>query len=218
MKKATVYIFADGNNSIIKVGVTRLDVKFRISTLKSASQFIDFECVYQREFDSSTAYKVEKVLLKELFMFGSPLSQRFDGSTECALVNDKFANCVWHLVSKLESIHYEPTVQVTPENVVGDIVIPSWLVETQFVAKNKQQETPLMLTLADKMVYCAATSACEISQKDLASSLRVSISLVEKSVRRLVDSGMLEVRRFKSGSGCIKSNAYYAKEDFIILG
>lgn len=218
MNKTKVYIFADYVNSIVKVGVTRLDTKTRIDSLCRDSGLFRFECVHAREFDGKTAYRVEKFMLDKLYEFGAKLDFTFSGSTECVYVESNIDSHLNELINHLDSVEYEYKQFEIPENNVGDVTIPKWLVQTQFISKRHDQEKPLMLTVVDKFVYSAAVSICTISQKELANSLRVSVSVVEKSVRRLVENGMLEVVKCQTGLGCIKSNSYFAKEDFIIVG
>lgn len=211
--KAKVYILACLDNNIVKVGVTRNDIKFRLGNLRRECQELNFSCFYEKPFESETAYKVEKEMLKILKTMGSPLDQKFNGSGECVAVDCPIST-VSVLIRNLEGFEDEQTV-VPLNNAVGDLTIPAWLLQAKCVKHKETDKEPIVLTLTDKLIYAALVQSGNIQQKELADSLRVSVSVVEKCVRRLTENGLISVTKEKV-LGFIANNSYTAIWDFTI--
>lgn len=211
--KAKVYILACIEKNVVKVGVTRNDIKFRINNLHRECRELNFSCFYEKPFESNTAYKIEKEMLKVLKTMGSPIDYKFDGSGECVAVD-----CVSHvvdvLINHLEGFIDEPAIAPL-DNTVGDLTIPAWLLQVKCVKHKDKDNEPIVLTLSDKLIYAALVQAKDIQQKEIADSLRVSVSVVEKCVRRLAENGLISVNRVKV-LGFITSNSYSAASDFVI--
>lgn len=211
--KAKVYILACLDNNIVKVGVTRKDIKFRIDSLHRECRELNFSCFYEKSFESGTAYKVEKEMLKVLKTMGSPIDYKFDGSGECVVV-DCPVSTVSVLIRNLEGFDDEATVAPL-NNTVGDLTIPAWLLQAKCVKHRDSDKEPIVLTLTDKLLYAALVQSGSIQQKELADSLRVSVSVVEKCVRRLTENGLISVTK-KKVLGFIANNYYAAIWDFTI--
>lgn len=211
--KAKVYILTCIDKSVIKVGVTRKDISFRLNDLHRECQELNFSCLYEKSFESDTAYRVEKEVLRILKTLGKPIGYKFSGSSECVIV-DSVSEVVPKLTRCLESFTDEPP-SAPLDNVVGDLTIPAWLLHAKCVKHKDMGAEPIVLTLSDKVVYAALVQSKQIQQKEIADSLRVSVSVVEKCVRRLVENGLITVDKVKV-LGFITSNSYSAASDFVV--
>lgn len=152
-------------------------------------------------------------MLKVLKTMGSPIDYKFDGSGECVVVDCPIST-VSVLIRNLEGFADEATVAPL-DNMVGDLTIPAWLLQAKCVKHKDGNKEPIVLTLTDKLLYAALVQSGSIQQKELADSLRVSVSVVEKCVRRLTENGLISVTKEKV-LGFIANNSYHVAWDFTI--
>jgi len=218
MKPTNVYVFTDESKSVIKVGITRNNVKDRLYTVNNEQDFYNFHLAFSREFSAKSARKCESKLLGVLRSMCDGVEESFAGSTECFTTMLGYSGLLLLVKQVIYDFVNEDDDDAYSKNNCSNyvLVVDSPLLSCVGVKNNTTSKIE-MLALNDKAVYTFIEDVPECTQLQISEAFGISTKTVERSLQKLQSCGMLSVKKERIHKNVFAKNVYTPIQDFTLL-
>lgn len=217
MKPTNVYVFTDESKSVIKVGITRNNVKDRLYTVNNEQDFYNFHLVFSREFSAKSARKCESKLLGVLRSMCYGVEEAFAGSTECFTTTLGYSGLLLLVKQIIYDFVNEDDSVYSSNNCSNYVLVVDSPLLSCVGAKNNTTGKIEMLALNDKAVYSFIEDVQECTQLQISEAFGISTKTVERSLQRLKSCGMLSVKKERTHRNVFAKNLYTPTHDFTLL-